>query len=89
MAISINQPRAALTSRAQLTASTLRLVAAGPGLWRVVDAKGIVAGHLQEIVQDAGTRFRARRYHAPSRAFRDVGDFWSREQAIECLRVAR
>lgn len=88
MSISIDFPRRTATHVPQFPTST-RLVAAGPALWRVVDANGLVMGHLQEIATDAGTRFRARRYHAPSRTFRDVGDFWSREQAIECLRVAR
>jgi hypothetical protein len=67
----------------------VRLIRAAPSLWRVQDATGRVIGHLQAVAQAGGTRFRARRYHPASRAFRDVGDFWSAEDAIDCLRLGR
>jgi len=70
--------------RARFTA-----VAAGPALWRVSAADGRVVGHVA-VVDAAGERpFRARRYHAASRSFRDLGDFWSCDQALECLRLSR
>jgi len=62
---------------------------AAPGLWRVLERSGRVIGHVQERAADAGTRYRARRYHAGSRAFRDLGEFWSVSDAIDCLRFAR
>ena len=67
----------------------VRLVPAAPSLWRVVDSAGIVIGHLQEAAHPAGVRFRARRLHATSHRFRDLGEFWSADEAVECLRFAR
>ncbi|MEV5071435.1 hypothetical protein MRBLMI12_003068 [Microbacterium sp. LMI12-1-1.1] len=67
----------------------VHLVAAAPALWRVLDHAGVVIGHLQEVPHPGGSRFRARRFHAPSHAFRDLGDFWSADDAVECLRFAR
>jgi hypothetical protein len=68
---------------------TVRLTAAAPALWRVVDRSGRVIGHLQAISEDAGVRYRARRFHAAARALIDLGDFWSAADAIDCLRFAR
>lgn len=67
----------------------VRLDFAGPALWRVVDHAGLVIGHVQTLVGDAGVRYRAKRFHARSRAFRALGDFWSPDDAIDCLRYAR
>lgn len=67
----------------------LRLAAAAPALWRVIDQSGRVIGHLQAVVESRGTRFRARRFHAASRTFRDLGEFWNARDAIDCLRFAR
>jgi hypothetical protein len=67
----------------------VRLAPAAPSLWRVVDTAGRVIGHLQALADDAGVRYRARRFHSTTRAFRDLGDFWSADDAIDCLRFAR
>ncbi|HKP07397.1 MAG TPA: hypothetical protein VJU58_09115 [Microbacterium sp.] len=67
----------------------MRLVAAAPSLWRVLEPGGRVIGHLQEVAQSGGTRFRARRYNPAAHAFRDLGEFWSADDAVECLRFAR
>lgn len=67
----------------------LRLAVAGPALWRVVDASGRVIGHLQALAEGAGVRYRARRFHTASHTFRDLGEFWSADDAIDCLRFAR
>lgn len=67
----------------------VRLTAAAPMLWRVSDRSGRVIGHVQALADHAGMRYRARRYHAGSRAFRDLGEFWSADDAIDCLRFAR
>ena len=69
--------------------SRVRLVAAAPSLWRVLEPGGHVIGHLQEVAQSGGIRFRARRFHPVSHEFRDLGDFWSADDAVECLRFAR
>lgn len=69
--------------------SRVRLVAAAPSLWRIVDRSGRVIGHLQEIRRGDDVRFSARRFHAPSRAFRELGEFWSADDAVECVTFAR
>ena len=67
----------------------VRLARAAPALWRVSDLRGRVIGHLEAITEPGGVRYRARRFHAASRLFRDLGDFWSADDAIDCLRFAR
>lgn len=67
----------------------LRLNAAAPTLWRVVDRTGVVVGHLEAVAGEAGVRYRAQRFHALTRTFRILGDFWSADDAVECLRLAR
>lgn len=69
--------------------AAVRLAFAAPALWRVLDASGRVLGHLQAVPDSRGMRFRARRFHPASRAFRDLGDFWSPDDAVDCLRFAR
>lgn len=66
----------------------VHLTAAAPALWRVIDGAGRVIGHLQALAGDAGIRFRARRFH-PGSGFRDLGDFWSPDDAVACLRYSR
>ena len=79
-----------LDSQPPLAADTpVRLTSAAPALWRVVDASGRVIGHLQASAQRQGVRYRARRFHSASRTFRELGEFWSADDAIECLRFAR
>ncbi|HWM16966.1 MAG TPA: hypothetical protein VNP97_10305 [Microbacterium sp.] len=67
----------------------IRLVSAAPALWRIVDRSGRVIGHLQAIDHDQGVRYRARRFHAPTRAFRDLGEFWCADDAVESVAFAR
>jgi hypothetical protein len=81
------QPSSSTTP--QLTrAVNVRLVPAGPLLWRIVD-RGRAIGHLQAVREGADVRYRARKFHAPSRAFRDLGEFWSVDDAVECVIFAR
>lgn len=65
------------------------LVAAGPDLWRVVDRSGRVSGHLRAEVTDQGVRYRALRFHPASRGFREIGRFWSADDAVDCLSLVR
>ncbi|MDY0909561.1 hypothetical protein [Microbacterium sp. CFBP9034] len=69
--------------------AAVRLAAAAPALWRVIDRSGRVIGHLQALSQGQDVRYRARRFHAASRAFLELGDFWSADDAVDCLRFAR
>ena len=59
---------------------------AGDHLWRVVDARGIIRGHLRVIADPLGIRFRAERLHLASGAFRLVGEFWDADDAVAALR---
>ncbi len=70
-------------------ATDLRLSRASALLWRVTDRTGHVVGHLQAFTASGGVRYRARRFHSASHGFRDLGEFWSADDAVECLRYAR
>ena len=67
----------------------IRLAPAGPDLWRVLDTGDRVLGHLQRTSEASGSRYRARRFHAGARAFLELGEFWSADDAVDCLRYAR
>ncbi|MBB2974585.1 hypothetical protein FHX49_000126 [Microbacterium endophyticum] len=54
--------------------------------WRVTDVRDRVLGHLKANETPQGTQFVARRFHAASSDFRDVGTFWNAADALECLR---
>ena len=69
--------------------SDVRLVSAAHALWRIVDGRGRVIGHLQAIGHGDGLRYVARRFHGPTRAFRDLGEFWSADDAVECVVLTR
>ncbi|MGC5223287.1 hypothetical protein ACPW96_11935 [Micromonospora sp. DT81.3] len=65
-----------------------RLQPAGHDLWRVLDPSGHVIGHVQSFSHPLGVRFRAKRYHSPSTRFRDLGEFWSADDAVASLRYS-
>jgi hypothetical protein len=86
----IEQTANAITTAPPLRRGTpVRLATAASGLWRVIDARGRIIGHLEANPQHHGVRYRARRFHAASRVFRDLGEFWSADDAVDCLRFAR
>ena len=67
----------------------LRLTTIGEGRWRLVDRAGLIIGHVDTLTEPRGTRYRALRYHAASRSLRELGAFWSLDDAVDCLRYAR
>jgi hypothetical protein len=83
MQAQVDQPPAA---RAQPRS---RLVALSADRWRVVAADGHVHGLVERVQTPAGDRFRALRFHAPSRAFRAIGEFWRMSEASDTLRLSR
>lgn len=83
--IVLSKPEATATPSLS-PASRVRLIAVAPGRWRVVDRAGRAIGHLEASFTPDGLRYNARRYHAPSRGFRDLGAFWSAADAVDCLR---
>lgn len=74
----------------QLTrARGLRLTPAGRRQWRVTDRAGLVVGHLMRSESDSDRPFRARRFRPSSRAFVELGSFWSADDAVDALRFSR
>lgn len=59
---------------------------AGDHLWRVVDTRGSIRGHLRVIADPLGIRYRAERLHLASGTFRLVGEFWDADDAVAALR---
>ncbi|MFJ6679292.1 hypothetical protein ACIQLK_09220 [Microbacterium sp. NPDC091382] len=62
-----------------------RLVAASDRLWRVVDAAGLVIGHLARN----GERFAARRFRASVGGFVQLGEFCRLDDAVAALHDSR
>ena len=53
------------------------------GLWRITRPAGAVLGYVENL--DSG-RFLAKRLASSGRAFLPVGEFWSFDDAVDCLR---
>lgn len=77
----VNTPRLPADTHEQLQQ-------AGPAMWRVLGSRGLVLGHLAAITHPLGIKFAARRFHSATGRFRDLGEFWSADDALECLRHA-
>jgi len=88
----ITTPRLQLASAPHnpppLASKRERLVRAADRLWRVHDitTSGRIIGHLREISDPLGCRYRAERLHLPSGTFRFVGEFWRPDDAVQALR---
>jgi hypothetical protein len=67
----------------------LRLIPIGENRWRLVDSAGLIIGHVDAFTEARGLRYRAQRYHPATRMFRELGAFWSLDDAVDCLRYAR
>lgn len=62
------------------------LVRLRDGLWRVTRTAGEVLGYVEKYPVPDGFRYRSKRLSARQRRFLVVGEFWSVDDAIECLR---
>lgn len=60
----------------------------GHGRWRVSDRRRRIIGHVRAVHVDGGWRFVAERFNSATRAFREIGRFWSPDEALECLRFS-
>lgn len=69
-----------------LRSSAEHLERAGDHLWRVIDGRGVIRGHLRVIADPLGIRYRAERLHLPTGAFLLVGEFWDPNDAVAALR---
>lgn len=56
------------------------------GSWRVARRDGALVGNVEPISDEAGQRYRARRFVARSRTFRPIGEFWTPAEAVDALR---
>ncbi|MFE6733727.1 hypothetical protein [Microbacterium sp. NPDC057650] len=73
------------------TAPTIRrgresLQRAGDRLWRVIDEKGGIRGHLRVVADPLGIRYRAERLQTTTGVFLLVGEFWDADDAVSALR---
>ena len=55
-------------------------------LWRVTRPTGDVLGYVESLPTPAGERYRAKRLVARQGRFLVDGEFWSMNDAVECLR---
>ncbi|MDR6866058.1 hypothetical protein J2Y69_000643 [Microbacterium resistens] len=70
----------------RLEKSRETLVPAGERLWRVIDERGSIRGHLRAVPDPLGVRYRAERLHLATGGFLLVGDFWRPDDAVAALR---
>ncbi|WP_431800874.1 DNA mismatch repair protein [Microbacterium sp. bgisy203] len=57
--------------------------------WRVLDRMGRVIGHLRAESERRGVRFYAERFDLAGARMRELGAFWSADEAVDCLRYLR
>ena len=55
-------------------------------LWRVTRPGGEVVGYIERFTVRDGLRYRAKRMLVRQRRFVAIGEFWSVDDALECLR---
>ena len=64
----------------------VRVTPAGARLWRVIALPdGRVIGHLRAVGEKTNLKWSAQRFSVASRAFRDLGEFWSADDAVQAL----
>ncbi|MFT4052357.1 MAG: DNA mismatch repair protein [Microbacterium sp.] len=56
---------------------------------RLLDRAGRILGHVRTEPTNAGARFHAEHFDPARRRLREVGAFWSLDEAVECLRYLR
>lgn len=64
----------------------INLVQLHDELWRVTRADGDVLGYVESFMEPRGRRFRSKRLIALQKKFVPLGDFWSFDDAVDCLR---
>ncbi len=66
-----------------------RFVAVASDLWRVIADDGRVIGHLGRVADGEHVRYRALRYHPGRGRLISIGEFWSADDAVQCLFYSR
>lgn len=64
----------------------INLVQLRDDLWRVTRLDGDVLGYVESFVEPRGRRFRSKRLIAVHKTFVPLGEFWSFDDAVDCLR---
>lgn len=64
----------------------INLVQLHDELWRVTRADGAVLGYVESFLDPQGRRYRSKRLIVLQRRFLPIGEFWSFEDAVDCLR---
>jgi len=55
-------------------------------LWRITRTDGEVLGYVERVDNPRGDRFKAKRLDVLRRRFIFLGEFWSIDDAVDCLR---
>lgn len=64
----------------------INLVQLHDELWRVTRTDGDVLGYVESFLEERGRRFRSKRLIARQKRFVPLGEFWSFDDAVDCLR---
>ncbi len=64
----------------------INLVQLHDDLWRVTRADGDVLGYVEGFDDPRGRRFRSKRLITLQKRFLALGEFWSFDDAVDCLR---
>jgi hypothetical protein len=64
----------------------INLVQLHDELWRVTRADGEVLGYVESFLDPRGRRYRSKRLLALQKRFLPMGEFWSFDDAVDCLR---
>lgn len=64
----------------------INLVQLHDELWRVTRADGDVLGYVESFMEPRGRRFRSKRFIVLHKRFLELGEFWSFDDAVDCLR---
>ncbi|MCU1513394.1 MAG: hypothetical protein JWO10_484 [Microbacteriaceae bacterium] len=68
-----------------LTRPGIQLVQLNDELWRIVRPDGEVLGYIERFRVREGLRYRSKRLIVRQRRFVAIGEFWSREEALDCF----
>ncbi len=64
----------------------VRVLTLHDALWRVTRTDGEVLGYVESFEEPRGVRFRAKRMIPLNKRFIVRGEFWSFDDAVDCLR---
>ena len=66
--------------------SGVALVQLNDELWRVTRPSGDVLGYVEGFLDPRGRRYRSKRLIPLQKRFINIGEFWSFDDAVDCLR---